>query len=175
MPTVVGIFDSKKHAEDAVLGLVAAGFERFDVKMISDVNALAEQGVEDAEIEICREGMRRGGAVVSVRCYTLGRGKAAEVMRKLGAVDISTRAGAEKAPVQPFAAMTEKASLWGMRAGETEAERRDANTAAPHGERLGEIDRVYGGGMGQKGEETRNPKDKSPKTEDRTARDKISD
>src|SRR5882762_7773669 len=154
MPTVVGIFDSKKHAEDAVLGLVEAGFERFDVKVISDESGLAEQGLEESEIECYAEGMRRGGTVVAVRCYTLGMGKAAEVMRKLGAVDVSARPGEEKGRVQPFGTMTEKAGMWAMRAGQTERERAEDSAGREKSEeRLGEMDRVYGAGMGQKGEE----------------------
>jgi hypothetical protein len=35
MPTVVGLFDTLAHAEDAALGLVQAGFERFEISLLT--------------------------------------------------------------------------------------------------------------------------------------------
>jgi len=165
MPTVVGIFDSQKHAEDAVLGLVAAGFERFDVRIISDAVGLAEQGVEESEADCYAEGLRRGGTVVAVRCHPQAVGKAAEAMRRMGAVDVSAKPGAKRMEqVQPFGEMTEKASMWGMRAGETQLERDEELDGRERSEeRMGDMDRVYGAGIEQKGEvrkeksEFRNP------------------
>lgn len=157
MPTVLGIFDTRKHAEDAVLSLVEAGFERYDVRIVDDVSGLIEQGVADDEARAFAEGIGRGGIIVAVRCFAEGVERAAEVMRKLGAVDVSTRAaGPSKRPdrVRPFGEMLE-ASMRPMRAGETEKERRSIpDPQVEHGERLGDMDRVYGGGIGQKGEET---------------------
>ena len=91
MPIVLGIFDTKNHAEDAVLSLVQAGFERFDVRLSDDVPGLIEQGLAEEDAECYAEGIRRGRIVVGVRCFPDGIDRAAEVMRKLGAVDVSPR------------------------------------------------------------------------------------
>ena len=156
MPTVLGIFNTRKLAEDTILSLVEAGFERYDVRIVDDVSGLIEQGVADDEARAYAEGIGRGGIIVAVRCFAEGVERAAEVMRKLGAVDVSTRAAGPSRRldrVRPFGEMLE-ASTRPMRAGETEKERRAIPDQTEHGERLGDMDRVYGGGIGQKGEET---------------------
>jgi hypothetical protein len=174
MPTVLGIFDTRKHAEDTILSLVEAGFERFDVRLVDDVPGLIEQGVGEEEARSYAEGIGRGGIVVAVRCFPEGEQRAAEVMRKLGAVDVSARPTVpSKRPerVRPFGEMLE-ASMRPMRAGETEKERQSVpDTTLEHGERLGDMDRVYGGGIGQKGEESlRDPNDRKAKSEDRVGK-----
>lgn len=156
MPTVLGIFDSRKHAEDAVLSLVQAGFERYGVRVVDDVAGLIEQGVAEEEARTFAQGIGRGGIVVAVRCFPEGVERAAEVMRNLGAVEVSARPAAGNRPerVRPFGAMLE-GNMRPMRAGETEKERRSVpDPEKEHGERLGDMDRVYGGGIGQKGEES---------------------
>src|SRR5881394_1724756 len=119
MPIVLGIFDSRNHAEDAVLSLVAAGFERFDVRLADDVAGLLEQGLSEEDAECYAEGIRRGGIIVGVRCFPDGAERAAEVMRKLGAVDVSSRPAGQKRMdrVRPFGEMLE-GSMRPMRAGE---------------------------------------------------------
>jgi hypothetical protein len=170
MPTVLGIFDSRKHAEDAVLSLVEAGFERFDVRLVDDVASLIEQGVAEEEATCYADGIGRGAIVVAVRCFPAGIERAGEVMRKLGAVDVSARPDGHKRMerIRPFGEMLE-GSMRPMRAGETEKERRSMpEPTVEHGERLGDMDRVYGGGIDQKGENTFNqPYEKRPKSEDR--------
>ena len=169
MPTVLGIFDTRTHAADAILSLVEAGFERYDVRIVDDVSGLIEQGVAEEEARSYAEGIGRGGIVVAVRCFPEGIERAAEVMRTLGAVDVSTRAAVpSKRPdrVRPFGEMLE-GSMRPMRAGETEKERRsipehDLDPA----ERLGDMDRVYGGGIGQKGEEG-DPQNRPSKSQDK--------
>jgi hypothetical protein len=175
MPTVLGIFDTRKHAENTLLSLVEAGFERYDVRIVDDVAGLIEQGVADEEARSYAEGIGRGGIVVAVRCFQEGVERAASVMRNLGAIDVSTRAAVpSKRPdrVRPFGEMLE-GRVRPMRAGETERERRsDFDPAVDHGERLGEMDRVYGGGIGQKGEENpRDPHERRPKSENKAQND----
>jgi hypothetical protein len=178
MPTILGIFDSRKHAEDAVLSLVEAGFERFDVRIVDDVSGLIEQGVAEEEAHAYAAGIGRGGIVVAVRCFPEGVHRAAEVMRKLAAVDVSTRAAfPSKRPerVRPFGEMLE-GSIRPMRAGETEKERRSVpDNYLDHSERLGDMDRVYGGGIGQKGEESapspRHSQERRPKSDDKVQKD----
>ncbi|HEV8379315.1 MAG TPA: hypothetical protein VGP99_10730 [Tepidisphaeraceae bacterium] len=174
MPTVLGIFDSRKHAENAVLGLVEAGFERFDVRLVDDVAGLIEQGVAEEEARCYAEGIERGGIVVAVRCFPEGVERAAEVMRKLGAVDVSARPAAHKhmERIRPFGEMLE-GTMRPMRAGETEKERRSIpDPAVEHGERLGDMDRVYGGGLGQKGEDTLpDPQERKHRSEGRIQKD----
>jgi hypothetical protein len=92
-------------------------------------------------------------------------------MRRLGAVDVSARAAVEsKRPerVRPFGEMLD-ASTRPMRAGETEKERRSVpDPNLEHGERLGDMDRVYGGGIGQKGEDSLgDPAERKQKSEDK--------
>ena len=171
MPTVLGLFDSRKQAEDSVLALVAAGFERFDVRLVDDVTGLIEQGVPEEEARCYAEGIERGGIVVVVRCFPEGVERAAGMMRKLGAVDVSASAPPHKRAerIRPFGEMLE-GTMRPMRAGETEKERRsNPDPVLEHGERLAEMDRVYGGGVGQKGEDT--ARERKPRTEDRIPRD----
>ncbi|HEV8290861.1 MAG TPA: hypothetical protein VGP94_03025 [Tepidisphaeraceae bacterium] len=174
MPTVLGIFNNRKHAEDVVLSLVEAGFERFDVSIVDDVPGLIEQGVPEEEARCYAEGIGRGGIVVAVRCFPEGIERAAEVMRKLGAVDVSAPPAAHKhmERIRPFGEMLE-GSTRPMRAGETEKERRSIPDATiEHGERLGDMDRVYGGGIGQKGEETpRDPQARRQRSADKIQKD----
>jgi hypothetical protein len=174
MPTVLGIFDSRKHAEDAVLSLVDAGFERYDVRLVDDVAGLMEQGVPGEEARCYAEGIERGGIVVAARCFPEGVERAAEVMRKQGAIDVSARPAGHKRMerIRPFGEMLE-GSIRPMRAGETEKERRTIpDPLVEHGERLADMDRVYGGGIGQKGEDTlRDPQEKRPRSEDRVQKD----
>ncbi len=173
MPIVLGIFDTRNHAENAVLSLVEAGFERFDVRLSDAAAGLIEQGLAEEDAEAYAEGIRRGAIVVGVRCFPDGVDRAAEVMQKLGAVDVSARPAGQKRMerIRPFGEMLE-GNTRPMRAGETEKERRSIpDPAVEHGERLGEMDRVYGGGIGQKGEETlRQPPEKRPKSEDKIPR-----
>ena len=176
MPTVLGIFDTRTHAADAVLSLVEAGFERYDVRIVDDVGGLIEQGVAEEEAHSYAEGIGRGAIVVAVRCFQEGVERAAGVMRKLGAIDVSTRAAVpSKRPerVRPFGEMLQ-GSMRPMRAGETEKERRSVpDPDVDHDERLGDMDRVYGGGIGQKGEETlRDPHERRAKSEDKSQKDK---
>src|SRR2546421_3980080 len=154
MQTVLGIFKSRKPAEEAVLGLVEAGFERYDVRVVDDVSGLIEQGLMEDEAECYAEGLRRGGLVVALRCFPEGIGRGSEVMKKLGAVDVSARPAPHKAAekIRPFGEMLE-GSTRPMRAGETEAERREERSDRSQ-ERRGQMDPVYGGGIGQKGEDT---------------------
>ena len=170
MATVLGIFDSRKHAEDAVLSLVEAGFERFDVRLVDDVAGLIEQGVAEEEATCYADGIGRGAIVVAVRCFPEGIERAGEVMRKLGAVDVSARPDGHKRMerIRPFGEMLE-GNMRPMRAGETEKERRSIpEPTVEHGERLGDMDRVYGGGIDQKGENTFNqPHERRPKSEER--------
>ena len=170
MPTVLGIFDSRKLADDAVLSLVDSGFERYDVRIVDDVAGLIEQGVGEEEARTYAEGIGRGGIVVAVRCFPEGVERAGDVLRKLGAIDVSARPAHKRAErIRPFGEMLE-GSIRPMRAGETEKERRtipDANSE--HGERLGDMDRVYGGGIGQKGEDNLRPQ--KPRSEDRIHKD----
>ena len=171
MPTVLGIFDSPKKAQDAVFSLVEAGFERYDVRIVDDVSGLIEQGVAEEEANDYASGIGRGGIVVAVRCFPEGIHRAAEVMRKLAAVDVSTQAAVpSKRPerVRPFGEMLE-ASSRPMRAGETEKERRSVpDHHLDHAERLGDMDRVYGGGIGQKGEDSpRDPNERREKSPDK--------
>jgi hypothetical protein len=174
MPTVLGIFNSRTNAENAVLSVVEAGFERYDVRLVDTVDALIEHGVGEEEARCYAEGIERGGIVVAVRCFPEGTHRAADVMRRLGAVDVSARpAGPKHAEqIRPFGEMLE-ANTRPMRAGETEKERRSvSDPALEHGERLGEMDRVYGGGIGQKGEENvHDPQRRSQKSEDRIQKD----
>jgi hypothetical protein len=167
MPTVVGLFDSQKDAEDAVAGVVEAGFERFDVSLLSSAEAdqpagqdyqaatsgLTAQRLPEDDLECYSEGMRRGGTVVAVRCYPHAVEKAADVLRRLGAVDVSARPSAGKfmERVQPFGEMME-GNTRPMRAGQTEAERGEERSDRRE-ERSGRMDPVYGAGLGQKGEE----------------------
>src|SRR5256885_1536809 len=154
MPTVRGIFENRKPAEDVVLALVEAGFERYDARVLDDVSGLIEQGLMEDEAECYAQGLRRGGIVVALRCFPEGVGRGSEVMKKLGAVDVSARPAPHKAAekIRPFGEMLE-GSTRPMRAGETEAERREERSDRSE-ERRGQIDPVYGGGIGQKGEET---------------------
>lgn len=175
MPTVLGIFDTRKNAENAVLSLVETGFERYDVRIVDDVSGLIEQGVAEEEARCYAEGIGRGGIVVAARCFDEGVERAAGIMRRVGAVDVSTRtAVGSKRPerVRPFGEMLE-GSMRPMRAGETEKERRSIpDPGHEHGERLGDMDRVYGGGIEQKGEESvRDPNSKRPKSEDKIQTD----
>jgi ribosomal protein L2 len=63
-------------------------------------------------------------------------------------------------------------SMRPMRAGETEKERRSIpDPSAEHGERMGEMDPVYGGGIGQKGEDCPTTPQKKPKLEDKIQKD----
>jgi hypothetical protein len=167
MPTVVGLFDSQKDAEDAIAGLVEAGFERFDISLLSSAqtdqpagpdfktaaSGLAAQGLTEDDMECYSEGMRRGGTIVAVRSYPHAVDKAAEVMRRLGAVDVSARPGTGKfmERVQPFGEMME-GNTRPMRAGQTEAERGEERSDHRE-ERRGQMDPVYGAGLAQKGEE----------------------
>ena len=174
MPTVLGIFNTRKHAEDAVLTLVQSGFERYDIRIVDDVPGLIEQGVAEEEAQTYANGIGRGGIVVAVRCFPEGVERAAEVMRKLGAVDVSARPAVGNRPerVRPFGEMLE-GSTRPMRAGETEKERRSIpDPSIEHGERLGDMDRVYGGGMGQKGEDPlRDSNERKKRSEDKLHKD----
>src|SRR5437764_2997263 len=171
MPTVLGIFDTRKHAEDTVLSLVEAGFERYDVRIVDDVSGLIEQGVAEEEAHAYAGGIGRGGIVVAVRCFPEGVERAAGVMRRLGAVDVSTcSALSPRRPerVRPFGEMLE-GSMRPMRAGETEKERRSVpEHDLDPSERLGDMDCVYGGGIGQKGDENlRDAHEKRSKSQDK--------
>jgi len=170
MPTVLGIFENRKPAEDAVLELVGAGFERYDVRVVDDVADLIAQGLMEDEAECYAEGLRRGGIVVALRCFAEGVGRASEVMRRMGAVDVSSRPAPHKnlEKVRPFGEMLE-GSMRPMRAGETEAERREERPDRRE-ERRGQIDPVYGGGLQQKGEAF-SPQDRRCKSEDKIQKD----
>src|SRR5438046_8886547 len=91
MPTVLGIFERRKPAEEAVLGLVEAGFERYDVRVVDDVSGLIGQGLMEDEAECYAEGLRRGGLVVALRCLPEAVGRGSEVVTKIGRVDVSAR------------------------------------------------------------------------------------
>src|SRR5436305_11115180 len=109
VPIVLRIFDTRSHAEDAVPRLVEAGFERFDVRLSDDVAGLLEQGLAEEDAGTYAEGIRRGGFVVGVRCFPDGVDRAAEVMRKLGAIDVSARPAGQKRQerIRPFGEMLE--------------------------------------------------------------------
>jgi hypothetical protein len=129
MPVVVGLFDSQKHAENAIAGLVRSGHDSSDISLVAQsgaevsphpgedisssknivgsgpvlsalssgaagggiASALVGQGLAEDEAEYYEEGLRRGGTLVAVRCHMLAMGMAANVMRRLDAVDVSCR------------------------------------------------------------------------------------
>ena len=107
---------------------------------------------------------------VTLRCFPEGHDRASEVMRKLGAVDVSARPAPHKAmeKIRPFGEMLE-GSTRPMRAGETEAERREERPDRRE-ERRGQMDPVYGGGLQQKGEPLA-PQERRTKSEDKIQKD----
>jgi hypothetical protein len=92
------------------------------------------------------------------------------VMRKSAAVDVSAHPAPHKAMerIRPFGEMLE-GSMRPMRAGETEAERREERPDRRE-ERRGQMDQVYGGGLEQKGEPL-GPPTRKHKSEDKIQKD----
>lgn len=117
MKTVVGLMDSSTQARSAVMDLLNSGFQRNDIStMASDVDrqgfmsesgysesatnfrflpvgtsSLTDMGVHEDDAQFYSEGVNRGGFLLAVSCDDDRAEKAADILRRNGAVDIDER------------------------------------------------------------------------------------
>src|SRR5918998_280231 len=103
--TVVGLFDDRAAAENAVRELTAEGFRGDEVSVVSkrpdgkgvEVEYVEEDGREQIEdmakgAGTYAEGLKRGGTLVTVNTDNERADRAVGVMRRMGAVEIDKRA-----------------------------------------------------------------------------------
>jgi hypothetical protein len=98
MPTVISLFDGRTEAMRAYDALLNRGFRSMDSDILTnddkdDVPKLAKlrESIPEPDVDVYLEGIRQGGALITVNANPNTTNKAAEVMSEYEIVNIAAR------------------------------------------------------------------------------------
>jgi uncharacterized protein (TIGR02271 family) len=97
--TAIGLYDDQAAAQRAIAALTSSGFARNNIDILTlddrdDEPKLKRlgQNIPQPDINVYLEGVRRGGALITVSAPDADAARAAEILKRTGTVDIDAKA-----------------------------------------------------------------------------------